>query len=94
MLPAADVAAGRLIEFQYGPTLSPDESKILFVPTTLENPRGSGELYEYDLASGGKWCVSSSCRRVSIRLPIYAMKDTFTWRTSAATTTRGGDALG
>lgn len=61
MLPAADVAAGRLIEFQYGPTLSPDESKILFVPTTLENPRGSGELYEYDLASGG----SGACPAVA-----------------------------
>jgi hypothetical protein len=52
MLPAEDIAAGRLIEFQYGPTLSPDESKILFVPSTLENPQGMRELYEYDIATG------------------------------------------
>jgi hypothetical protein len=47
-----DIAAGRLIQFQYGPTLSPDESKILFVPSTLERPQGTGELYEYDIATG------------------------------------------
>jgi hypothetical protein len=52
MLPSEDIAAGRLIQFQYGPTLSPDESKILFVPSTLERPQGTGELYEYDIATG------------------------------------------
>ncbi len=52
MLPAADIANGRLIQFQYGPTLSPDETKILFAVSTLENPQGTGELYEYDLATG------------------------------------------
>jgi hypothetical protein len=41
-----------LIQFQYGPTLSPDETKILFVPSTFEHPQGSGELYEYDIATG------------------------------------------
>ena len=34
------------------PTLSPDETKILFVPSTLERPQGTGELYEYDIATG------------------------------------------
>jgi hypothetical protein len=52
MLPSEDIAAGRLIQFQYGPTLSPDESKILFVPSTLEHPQGTGELYEYEIATG------------------------------------------
>jgi hypothetical protein len=52
MLPAADIANGRRIQFQYGPTLSPDESKILFAVSTLENPQGTGELYQYDLATG------------------------------------------
>jgi len=52
MLPAVDIANGRRIQFQYGPTLSPDESKILFAVSTLENPQGTGELYEYDLATG------------------------------------------
>lgn len=51
MLPEQDIANGRLIQFQYGPTLSPDETKIYFVPSTLEKPQGSGELYEYDIAS-------------------------------------------
>jgi hypothetical protein len=40
-----------LIQFQYGPTLSPDETKILFVPSTLEHPQGTGELYEYNIAT-------------------------------------------
>ena len=52
MLPAEDIDNGRLIQFQYGPTLSPDERKILFVPSTLEKPQGSGELYEYEIATG------------------------------------------
>lgn len=52
MLPEQDIANGRLIQFQYGPSLSPDETKIYFVPSTLEKPQGSGELYEYDIASG------------------------------------------
>lgn len=52
MLPAADITNGRRIQFQYGPTLSPDESKLLFAVSTLENPQGTGELYEYDIASG------------------------------------------
>lgn len=52
MLPETDIANGRRIQFQYGPTLSPDETKILYVVSTLENPPGSGELYEYDIVSG------------------------------------------
>jgi hypothetical protein len=52
MLPSEDIAAGRLIQFQYGPTLSPDETKLLFVLSTLEHPQGTGELYEYDIATG------------------------------------------
>jgi hypothetical protein len=51
MLPATDIANGRRIQFVYGPTLSPDESKLLFVVSTLENPQGTGELYEYDIAT-------------------------------------------
>lgn len=52
MLPATDIANGRRIQFQYGPTLSPDESKILFAVSTLENPQGTGELYQYDFTTG------------------------------------------
>ena len=52
MLPEEDVAAGRHIQFQYGPTLSPDETKIYFVPSVIEKPYGTGELYEYDIATG------------------------------------------
>jgi hypothetical protein len=51
MLPASDIALGRRIQFQYGPTLSPDETKLYWVPSTLENPEGTGELYEYDIAT-------------------------------------------
>jgi outer membrane protein assembly factor BamB len=52
MLPTEDYDAGRRIMYQYGPILSPDEKKIYFVPSVIENPDGSGELYEYDIASG------------------------------------------
>jgi outer membrane protein assembly factor BamB len=52
MLPKEDYEAGRRILYQYGPILSPDEKKIYFVPSIIENPEGSGELYEYDIASG------------------------------------------
>jgi len=52
MLPKEDYEAGRRIQYQYGPTLSPDEKKIYFIPSVIVNPEGSGELYEYDIASG------------------------------------------
>jgi hypothetical protein len=51
LLPAADYAAGRRIQYQYTLTLSPDESLIYFVPTQLAKPAGSGELYAYDIAA-------------------------------------------
>ena len=47
----ADAPAGD-VRFQYGPVLGPDETKIYFIPSDIGNPRGSGELYEYDIASG------------------------------------------
>jgi outer membrane protein assembly factor BamB len=52
MLPEEEYEAGRRILYQYGPILSPDEKKIYFVPSVIDNPEGSGELYEYDIASG------------------------------------------
>lgn len=52
MLPQKAYQAGRRILYQYGPILSPDEKKIYFVPSVIDNPEGSGELYEYDIASG------------------------------------------
>jgi hypothetical protein len=52
MLPEDQARAGRSILFTYAITLSPDESRIYVVLSVLDRPRGSGELYEYDLASG------------------------------------------
>lgn len=52
LLPQADMAAGRKITFMYGVTLSPDETKLYYIPAVLENPAGTGELYAYDLATG------------------------------------------
>jgi len=36
----------------YGVTLSPDEKTLYYIPTMLENPQDSGELYAYDIESG------------------------------------------
>ena len=52
LLPQKDLEAGRKINFMYGVTLSPDERKLFYAPTVIENPRGSGELYSYDIATG------------------------------------------
>jgi len=52
MLPAEQRDAGRQILFAYAITLSPDERRIFIVLSILDQPRGSGELYAYDLASG------------------------------------------
>ena len=49
LLPEYEVAAGRRITYMYGVTLSPDEKKLYYVPSVLENPDGTGELYAYDL---------------------------------------------
>lgn len=51
MLPEEDRAAGRQIQYQYGPVLSPDETKIFFIPSVIERPHGSGELYMFDLTT-------------------------------------------
>jgi hypothetical protein len=53
MLPAEQVNAGREIQYTYAITLSPDETKIYIAISVIANPQGSGELYTYDLASGG-----------------------------------------
>ena len=52
MLPEEEYEAGRRIRYQYGPILSPDEKKLYFVPSVIENPEGTGELYEYDISTG------------------------------------------
>jgi hypothetical protein len=52
LLPKQDIEAGRRIDHMYGVTLSPDEKKLLYAPAVIQNPRGSGELYAYDIASG------------------------------------------
>jgi outer membrane protein assembly factor BamB len=52
MLTNEDYASGRRVRFQYGLVLSPDETKIYFIPSEIENPQGSGELYEFDIATG------------------------------------------
>ncbi len=51
MLPESEYMAGRRIQYQYGPTLSPDESKIYYVVSLLEDWYGSGEMYAYDIAT-------------------------------------------
>lgn len=52
MLPAGQIAAGRRVLFTYAITLSPDEKRIYIVLSVLDQPQGSGELYEYDIAAG------------------------------------------
>lgn len=52
MLTHEDYASGRRIRFQYGPILSPDETKLYFIPSKIDKPQGSGELYEFDIATG------------------------------------------
>jgi len=52
LLPAEEVAAGRRITYMYGVTLSPDEKMLYYIPTLLENPEGSGEMFAYDLETG------------------------------------------
>jgi outer membrane protein assembly factor BamB len=52
MLPKEEYDAGRRIMYQYGPILSPDEKKIYFIPSVIDYPEGSGELFEYDIESG------------------------------------------
>lgn len=50
----------RIIDYTYAVTLSPDETKLYYVLSVIQNPRGpegdgsggSGELYYYDLATG------------------------------------------
>jgi len=50
----------RIIDYTYAITLSPDEKRVYYVLSVLQNPRGregdgsggSGELYYYDLATG------------------------------------------
>jgi hypothetical protein len=51
LLPKANIEAGRKIDLMYGVTLSPDETKLYYIPAQLENPQGSGELYSYDIAT-------------------------------------------
>jgi hypothetical protein len=56
-LPATDK---RIIDYTYAVTLSPDEKRIYYVLSVIQNPGGpegdgsggSGELYYYDLATG------------------------------------------
>ncbi len=56
-LPKTD---NRIIEYSYALTLSPDETKLYYVPSIIQKPGGtaglgnvgSGELYYYDLATG------------------------------------------
>ncbi len=56
-LPKAD---HRIIEYTYAITLSPDENRIYYILSVIQNPGGpegdgsggSGELYYYDLATG------------------------------------------
>ena len=54
-LPKSD---GRKIDYSYTITLSPDETKLYYVPSSIRKPGGaignggSGELYYYDLATG------------------------------------------
>lgn len=52
LLPKKDADAGRKILFMYGVTLSPDETKLYYIPAVIENPQGTGELYSYDLQTG------------------------------------------
>ena len=52
MLPEDEVLNGRRIQYQYGPTFSPDESKIYYVVSTLEDWYGTGEMYVYDISTG------------------------------------------
>jgi hypothetical protein len=52
MLPRDQYDAGRRIRYQYGLVLSPDEDVIYFVPSDIQNPTGSGELFQYEIESG------------------------------------------